>query len=72
MRIQIIIEDRGDNHVKVTYSPALADIVARALSEHRELLPVEKYCMVMADAVAKASQNLNKYDPKKIITPGGL
>jgi len=70
MKIQILLEDKGSGHVKVTFSPSLADMVRRAVGS--ELSPAQQYAMVMADAVKKASENLDKYDPKRIITPGEI
>lgn len=70
MKIQIILEDKGSGHVKVVFTPSLADMVRGAIGQ--ELSPAQQYAMVMADAVKKASENLDKYDPKRIIMPGEL
>jgi len=70
MRIQITLEDKGNGQVKVVFNPSLADMVKRAMGG--ELSPAQQYAVVMADAVHKASQKLDKYDPKRIITPGEL
>ena len=67
MKIQINLEDKGNGQVRVSYSPSLADMVRKSMGS--ELSPAQQYAMVMADAVHKASQKLDKYDPKRIITP---
>ena len=69
MRIQIILEDKGSGHVKVTFSPSLADMVQRAIGS--ELSPAQQYAMVMASAVKEASDKLSKYDPNRIVPEGG-
>lgn len=70
-KIQIILEDKGNGQVKVQFSPALADMVRKAFeSKNKELSPAQQYAMVMANAVREASKKLDKYDPKRIITPG--
>jgi len=72
MKVQITLEDKG-NGVMVKYNPPLADMVRRAhLANKASLSPAENYAVVMADAVRKFSQHLDKYDPKKVITPGEL
>lgn len=71
-KIQIILEDKGSGSVKVTFNPALADMVRGAFgTKSKELSPAQQYAMVMASAVKEASKKLDKYDPSRIIKPGG-
>ena len=67
MKIQITLEDKGNGQVRVVFRPALADMVQGAIGS--ELSPAQQYAMVMASAVNEASKKLDKYDPKRIITP---
>lgn len=72
-RIRITLEDKGSGHVKVTFDPSLADMVRGAFNgKQNEFTPAQNYAMVMASAVKDASKKLDKYDPKRIITPGEL
>jgi len=73
MKIQIILEDKGNGNVSVVFRPALADMVRQAMNSKAEgLSPAQSYAMVMASAVKEASKNLDKYDSKRIVNPNDL
>ena len=67
MKVVITLEDKGSG-VQVKFDPPLADMVRRAqLANKGGLSPAQNYAVVMADAVRKFSQHLDKYEPNKRI-----